>query len=341
MLLKYSGMNKLVFFKKCLIVVCMLSILSCETDDIAPTLTSFTSTEAQFSEDGGSVTVTATLNASASTQLNITLTIGGTATQGVDYSLSASQIVINSGSSTGSITINAIQDDLIEGTETIELNIGVINGINILSQFNLSINLLDDDTDTDGDGIPDAQDECPDVAGPIENNGCPFLGFLINEVLYDPASGLEGDANGDGIRDPLEDEFIEFFNSGPELDISGYTISDASQIRHVFPQGTIVPMNGVIVVFGGGNPTGTFGGAIVQTATGGQLNMNNAGDFVTVQDASSNVIATFDITPLSGNPDEAYTRNPDIFGEFERHPTIPEANGALQSPGTKLDGSSF
>ncbi|SIT27611.1 vWA domain-containing protein [Chryseobacterium gambrini] len=28
--------------------------------------------------------------------------------------------------------------------------------------------------DTDGDGVPDKEDQCKDAAGPIENNGCPF-----------------------------------------------------------------------------------------------------------------------------------------------------------------------
>ena len=37
-------------------------------------------------------------------------------------------------------------------------------------------------------------------------------GFIINEVLYDPPSGLPGDANNDGVRDPNEDEFVEFVN---------------------------------------------------------------------------------------------------------------------------------
>ena len=32
------------------------------------------------------------------------------------------------------------------------------------------------DTDGDGDGVPDASDKCPDVAGPSANNGCPAWG---------------------------------------------------------------------------------------------------------------------------------------------------------------------
>ena len=190
-------------------------------------------------------------------------------------------------------------------------------------------------------GVLDAVDFCPDVAGSADNNGCPWLGFLINEVLYDPETGDEGDANGDGTRDANGDEFIEFFNSGPEMDMSGYSLSDASQIRHVFPAGTVVPLNGVLVLFGSGSPTGNFGGAVVQTASTGSINMNNAGDFVTLQDTSGTIVLTFDVEPLSNNPNESYTRNPDLTGDFVQHSGIEVANGALYSPGTMLDGSSF
>ena len=57
---------------------------------------------------------------------------------------------------------------------------------------------------------------------------------------------------------------------------------------------------------------------------------------------SGNTFLTFDIEPLSDNPDESYTRSPDITGEtFEQHSSIATANGALFSPGHKLDGTDF
>lgn len=178
-----------------------------------------------------------------------------------------------------------------------------------------------------------------DVTGELEPKE---LGLLINEVLYDPPSGAAGDANGDGTRDANDDEFIEFVNgSFSAMDISGYTISDLTAVRHTFPSGTVIAPNGVLVLFGGGTPTGLFGGAIVQTASEGEINMTNAGELVTLADASGNTVLTFDITPLSGNPDESYTRNPDLTGGFEQHSVIPAANGAVFSPGTKLNGTSF
>jgi len=329
------------FFKKAIftfgIVFCFVS---CDTEDILPAL-ELSASDTNLSEASGTITISATLNSAATQQLVIPLSISGTATQSSDYSVSASEINIIKGNTFGSVTFIGLQDDSVEGVETLIVSAQNVQNVLILSSLELEISVLDDDSDSDGDGVLDANDLCPNEAGEIENNGCPWLGFLINEVLYDPASGDAGDANGDGTRDANEDEFIEFYNSGPELDLSGYTISDASALRHTFPAGTILQPNDVLVLFGGGTPTGNFGGALVQTASEGQINMSNSGDLVTLADASGNVVLTFDVEPLSNNPDESYTRNPDLIGGFEQHSTIEGANGTLFSPGTKLDGTSF
>jgi hypothetical protein len=320
-------------------LLCLLS-LSCTTEDILPAV-ELGLDATTLSEAGGELTLTATLNSAATEPISLALVFGGTASENQDYSTSSSAIFIDTGMSSGTVTIFAIQDIELESIETITVSVTSGSGVLLLSDSLIEIAMLDDDSDTDSDGVLDAVDSCPDVAGSTENNGCPWLGFLINEVLYDPESGDLGDANGDGTRDANGDEFIEFFNSGPEMDVSGYSLSDASQVRHVFPAGTVVPLNGVLVLFGSGSPTGNFGGAVVQTASTGSINMNNAGDFVTLQDASGTIVLTFDVEPLSNNPNESYTRNPDLTGEFVQHSGIDAANGALYSPGTMLDGSLF
>lgn len=64
--------------------------------------------------------------------------------------------------------------------------------------------------DTDGDGITDAKDDCPDVAGTAEFNGCP-------------------DTDGDGIADPKDDcptvAGIASLNGCPDADGDGITDS--------------------------------------------------------------------------------------------------------------------
>ncbi|MED5354264.1 MAG: lamin tail domain-containing protein [Bacteroidota bacterium] len=327
-------------------ILCLFFLLSCTTDDILPAVT-LSVDNTQLSEDNQTVELIAVLNSSADESLNIPISISGTAQESVDFSISASEIQIEPGSLVGSISITSIQDNETEDVEQITISIMRASDVIVLSS-DITIDLLDDDSDSDGDGIVDAEDDCPSEAGYPEYNGCPQPLIIINEVLYDPPSGNAGDANGDGTREAQEDEFIEFYNMGGQIDISGYTISDAAQERHVFPSGTILPANGVLVLFGGGNPTGSFGGAIVQTASTGLLNMNNAGDMVTMHDSNGNEILTFDVEPLSNNPDEAYTRYPDLNevpnenGDiFFQHAGIAEADGRLFSPGTKLDGTNF
>lgn len=166
--------------------------------------------------------------------------------------------------------------------------------------------------------------------------------LVINEILADPASGSAGDANGDGTRSSTEDEFIELINTGPSLDMSGWTLEDGTSDRHVFPAGTILETNCVLVVFGGGSPTGTFGGAQIQLATNGQLNMSNSGDLCLIRDAAGDTAAIY-IFGAEGGNNESLTRDPDITGvdPMVVHSSASGSGGAIYSPGTLVDGSTF
>jgi len=324
----------------------LFTLQSCDTDDILPALT-LTSSSNELSENQGMITITASLNSELDQEIAIPISFSGTATLNEDYVTTETSLIIPSGNSSGSLTISSMQDEDIEDIETIIISVENQDDVIAISS-SITISILDDDSDSDGDGINDSDDDCPNEAGLPEYNGCSQPLLIINEVLYDPPSGIEGDANGDGTREAQEDEFIEFVNLGGTLDLSGYTVHDNAQERHVFPQGTIIPSGGVLVLFGGGNPTGAFGNAIVQTASAGILNMNNAGDFVTVYNTNGEVVLTFDIEPLSNNPDESYTRYPDLNLDpgadgilFYQHAGIGEALGAFFSPGTKIDGTNF
>lgn len=174
-----------------------------------------------------------------------------------------------------------------------------------------------------------------------------FGQLIINEVLYDPSNtALEGDANGDGSYDQEEDSFIEFVNTGStDFDMGGYEIWDdltLGELRYTIPAGTMVPANSALVVFGGGTPTGSFGGAIVLTAESGGstvgMNLNNSGEVIVIKDANGATALTFDSDALSNNPNESYTRNPDLTGNFEQHA---DNTPLLFSPGTTVDGGAF
>ena len=119
-------------------------------------------------------------------------------------------------------------------------------------------------------------------------------------------------------------KLLEFLRHNSNAENGGYKIYDAERLalgtpNHKFPENTLINPGEAVLVFGGGTPTGNFGGAQVFTASNQVLNLNNGGDLMTLTDSSGNVIIEFDVTPLSNNPNESYTRNPDLTGEFVQH----------------------
>ena len=82
--------------------------------------------------------------------------------------------------------------------------------------------------DTDGDGLLDKDDDCPNTAGPIENKGCPIIEVEIVEVLRTAFDNLEFESGKDIIMeaskvalDELADVLIK--KATWKLEISGHT----------------------------------------------------------------------------------------------------------------------
>lgn len=168
-----------------------------------------------------------------------------------------------------------------------------------------------------------------------------IAGLVINEINADPDSSLAGDANGDGVSQFSDDEFVEVVNnSGSGIDISGWTLSDAFGVRHVFPSGSIVGGNCAVVVFGGETPTGAFGNALVQTASSGALGLNNGGDTVTLDSGSGSVSVAYG---GEGGSNESLTRDPDVTGDLPlaQHSGAAGSGGTLFSPGAQVTGAQF
>ncbi|ANM31659.1 hypothetical protein ABI59_21995 [Acidobacteria bacterium Mor1] len=116
---------------------------------------------------------------------------------------------------------------------------------------------------------------------------------VIAELLADPPKGTGGDANGDGERDPADDEFVELHNTGSRpVCLEGWSLGDADDPeRHVFPLGDALEPGERRVIFGGGIPTGSFGGSQVGRARGSKgFNLSNDGDVLTLRDAGGRVV---------------------------------------------------
>jgi len=160
--------------------------------------------------------------------------------------------------------------------------------------------------------------------------------ILINEFYADVATGDAGDANGDGIRNAREDEFIEIVNPTDEtISIKGYTIWVADVLRHEFKE--TLSNYSSIVVFGGGDLT-RFGSSFV-LASSGSLGLGNSGAKVELKNPQGKIIEEF-IYPDEDN-DSSWTRDPDITGGFKSHYQVVAAYGMPFSPGTLTNGFPF
>ena len=170
--------------------------------------------------------------------------------------------------------------------------------------------------------------------------------LVVNEYLADPADGPEGDANGDGTRSASQDEFVEIINRTPDaVDISGYRLSDAESVRHVFAAGTVVPPFEAAVVFGGGTAKGRFGNAaennLVFRASTGGLSLNNGSDRVRLEDAEGRLVQEITYGATEGGANQSINRDPDADGAtFSLH-TLVAGRGVLFSPGTRVTGQAF
>ncbi len=160
---------------------------------------------------------------------------------------------------------------------------------------------------------------------------------VINEFLADPAAGLTGDSNKDGVRSASNDEFIEILNYGfSPVDLTGWSLSDASAIRHVFPSDTELLPYQYLAVFGGGSPQ--LDGVFWQLASTGALSLNNTNETIFLRDVNAYLIDQVHYGS-EGNKDQSLTRFPEgISPIFVEHKSLSQSAGAAFSPGTGVDG---
>lgn len=168
--------------------------------------------------------------------------------------------------------------------------------------------------------------------------------IVVNEFLTNSPSGITRDVNNDDRRDGVDDEFVEIVNNGStEADISGWQLSNdgGRNIVHRFPEGTVLSPSEAIVVFGGGEPTGNFGGALIQTSSNGGLNFDDRRGLVTLLDDRKNIIQNITYSDAKDTDVQSVTRDPDVSGNFVKHSQVASSNNLRFSPGTKATGSAF
>ena len=179
---------------------------------------------------------------------------------------------------------------------------------------------------------------------PRTNNTVTFPNFrelTFNEIHFFPIA-QDGNANGLSGVQTVSDEFVEIVNSDVNtFDLSGWSLSDNTEIRHIFPNGTKL-VNGQALVIFGGSFTGDFKGAIVQTASSAALSLNNNKEsiFLNAPTGAPVFSVSYDSsgTFFTGG---SLVRSPDLTGDFAYHKTADDIDNSWFSPGTQIDGTAF
>ena len=147
-----------------------------------------------------------------------------------------------------------------------------------------------------------------------------------------------------GANEPGSDtafEFVELVNAGSAAaSIGGWTLSDASAVRHTFAAGTTLDAGKSIVVFGG-NAAIPSGLTNAVAASSGTLSLSNSGDTVLLKNSSavsmdgftySSTLAASDGVSINLSPDGSST------GTFVKHNTI---SSLASSPGKRANGTNW
>ena len=151
---------------------------------------------------------------------------------------------------------------------------------------------------------------------------------IINEIMAnEPGSSTAG-------------EYVELVNvGGTAQSIAGWTISDATAVRHTFAAGTTLNPGKAIVVFAAasGIPAGTPNAIASST---GVFSFANGGDSVILKNGAATVDSFTYPSSLAAQDGVSMNRSPDVTAgaAFVLHNTI---SARASSPGVKADGTSY
>ncbi|MGE3261797.1 MAG: Calx-beta domain-containing protein [Bacteriovoracia bacterium] len=119
-------------------------------DDDSQAEVNFSTSAQTVAEAAGTALVTATLATSKSFDVTIPVSVSGTATQNVDYTLSGTTITIPAGSTSASLTVNLVSDGVVDADETIIFTMDTPTNATVGSINSQTITI----TDSGGTALP-------------------------------------------------------------------------------------------------------------------------------------------------------------------------------------------
>lgn len=167
----------------------------------------------------------------------------------------------------------------------------------------------------------------------------------ITEYLANPTSSAGAAHYNPLRRDPppenpgTHDEFLELANLGDtDLDLAGWSIADAMQVRHRFYESLMLGASNAVVVYGGplnGFPPGLDVPAVPASEGSAGLALNNDGDVVTVRNQLGGVVERLVYTARQVSSGGSMSRVPTMNHDF-----LAQAGAATLAvtPGRQYDG---
>ena len=151
---------------------------------------------------------------------------------------------------------------------------------------------------------------------------------VLNEVLAnEPGSSTAG-------------EGVELVNiGGTAIDISGWTLSDSTAVRHTFASGTTLQPGKAITVMGGASAVAS--GIVAVPASSGGLNLSNSGDQAVVRNTAGTTVQSMTYTSALASTDGvSINRSPDgsATGTWVKHTTV---SSLARSLGQRADGTTY
>ncbi len=119
-------------------------ILTILDDDVAPSV-SFTSGSQTQLENVASAAITAELSAAAGLAVSLPFTLSGTASNGVDYAITASPVTIAAGSTNATILVALVNDAIYESNETVTVAMGTPSNATRGGITNHTLTIADND----------------------------------------------------------------------------------------------------------------------------------------------------------------------------------------------------
>ncbi|MBN3907988.1 MAG: hypothetical protein HWQ35_15950 [Nostoc sp. NMS1] len=213
--------------------------------------------------DKTAITVTATASSPVTGNQTVSLAVTGTNITAGDYNLSNNIITIASGSTTGSVTFNVVDDALIEGTETATLTIS--NPSTGITLGSTTQNITITDNDVVAGQAPTIQLDTASTTDLLDANGA------LSTTGTGAISGVIGNAN-----DPAKTLGVNFTIADSDTLVDNLTVTVTSSNAAVVP-------NGNLTLTGTGssrnlkiNPVGVGSANITVTVSDGSSNANYA-----------------------------------------------------------------